>query len=211
MEESDALALELQDFVKRELAPYKYPRAIEFVAELPRTLTGKLQRYRLTDGYDRYDGSRLRVRTRSTVRNVPCSSTSRRGGRSRRAMRTPSSGTGRIVFVAGQVGWDPVTSVFAAGDFAAEVRQALANVVAALDAAGARPDQITRLTWYITDRDEYLRSRAEIGRAYREVIGRHFPAMSVVVVKGSSSQARVWRLRRRRWCPGLQARRAWRG
>jgi enamine deaminase RidA (YjgF/YER057c/UK114 family) len=64
------------------------------------------------------------------------------------------------------------------------VRQALVNVAAALDAAGARPDQITRLTWYITDRDEYLRSRADIGRAYRDVIGRHFPAMSVVVVKG---------------------------
>jgi enamine deaminase RidA (YjgF/YER057c/UK114 family) len=86
--------------------------------------------------------------------------------------------------VAGQVGWDPVTSVFAASDFADEVRQALTNVVVALDAAGARPDQIARLTWYITDRDEYLRSRAEIGRAYREVIGRHFPAMSVVVVNG---------------------------
>ena len=94
------------------------------------------------------------------------------------------SGTGRVVFVAGQVGWDPLTSVFAAGDFAAEVRQALTNVVAALDAAGARPHQIARLTWYITDRDEYLRNRAEIGRAYREVIGRHFPAMSVVVVSG---------------------------
>ena len=94
------------------------------------------------------------------------------------------SGTGRVVFVAGQVGWDPLTSVFAAGDFAAEVRQALTNVVAALGAAGARPHQIARLTWYITDRDEYLRNRAEIGRAYREVIGRHFPAMSVVVVSG---------------------------
>ena len=88
-----------------------------------------------------------------------------------------------MVFVAGQVGWDPVTMAFAGGEFVAEVRQALVNVVAALDAAGARPDQITRLTWFITDRDEYLRHRAEIGRAYRDVIGRHFPAMSVVVVK----------------------------
>jgi enamine deaminase RidA (YjgF/YER057c/UK114 family) len=88
-----------------------------------------------------------------------------------------------VVCVAGQVGWDPVTSEFTASDFAAEVRQALANVVAALDAAGARPDQITRLTWFITSRDEYLRSRTEIGRAYREVVGRHFPAMSVVVVQ----------------------------
>ena len=93
------------------------------------------------------------------------------------------SAAGRMVFVAGQVGWDPVTLAFEGGDFATEVRQALVNVVAALAAAGARPDQITRLTWFITDRDEYLRQRAEIGRAYRDVIGRHFPAMSVVVVK----------------------------
>jgi enamine deaminase RidA (YjgF/YER057c/UK114 family) len=95
-----------------------------------------------------------------------------------------TSATGRVVFVAGQVGWDPITLQVAAADFAAEVRQALANVVAALDAAGARPDQMTRLTWYISDRDEYLNNRAEIGRVYREIIGRHFPAMSVVVVQG---------------------------
>jgi enamine deaminase RidA (YjgF/YER057c/UK114 family) len=85
-----------------------------------------------------------------------------------------------------------MTSILAAGDFAAEVRQALTNVVAALGAAGARPDQITRLTWYITDRGEYARRQREIGLAYREVIGRHFPAMSVVVVQGLVEQnARV--------------------
>jgi len=89
-----------------------------------------------------------------------------------------------MVFVSGQIGWDPVTSVLAAGDFAAEVKQALANVVSALAAAGARPDHITRLTWYITDRGEYARHQREIGLAYREVMGRHFPAMSVVIVQG---------------------------
>ena len=73
---------------------------------------------------------------------------------------------------------------FGAETFAAEVRQALANVVAALAAAGARPAQLVRLTWYITDRDQYLNARAEIGRAYRDLIGRHYPAMSVVVVQG---------------------------
>ena len=65
----------------------------------------------------------------------------------------------------------------------AQIRQALANVVAALAAAGARPDQMTRMTWYITDRDRYLARRREIGKVYREVVGRHFPAMSMVVVK----------------------------
>jgi enamine deaminase RidA (YjgF/YER057c/UK114 family) len=94
------------------------------------------------------------------------------------------SADGRAVFVAGQVGWDPVTQQVVAGGFAAQVRQALQNVVAALAAAGARPDQITRLTWYITDRDAYLNERKQIGAAYRDVIGRHFPAMSVVVVAG---------------------------
>jgi len=88
------------------------------------------------------------------------------------------------VFVAGQVGWNPVTCEFASGSFAEQVRQALENVVAALAAAGARPDQITRLTWYITDHDAYLEQRHAIGVHYREIIGRHFPAMSVVVVAG---------------------------
>jgi enamine deaminase RidA (YjgF/YER057c/UK114 family) len=184
---TDTLARELQDFVKSELAPYKYPRAIEFVAELPRTLTGKLQRYRL--------------RADASLSSVPASKVQGSEGPGAGTTRTVSthepegwprpsgytnaaSATGRVVFVSGQVGWDPVTMAFAAGDFAAEVRQALMNVVTALKAAGARPDQITRLTWYLTDRDEYLNARAEIGRAYRDVIGRHFPAMSVVVVQG---------------------------
>jgi 2-aminobenzoate-CoA ligase len=179
---TDSLALELQEFVKRELAPYKYPRAIEFVAELPRTLTGKLQRYRLRSGSSGSSGSAGSSGSSGSAGAVQFHEPA--GWARPKGYANAVSGTGRVVFVAGQVGWDPVTSVIAAGDFAAEVRQALANVAAALDAAGARPDQITRLTWYITDRDAYLRSRAEIGRAYRDVIGRHFPAMSVVVVKG---------------------------
>jgi enamine deaminase RidA (YjgF/YER057c/UK114 family) len=94
------------------------------------------------------------------------------------------SAEGRAVHVAGQVGWDPVTQQVVEGGFAAQVRQALRNVVAALAAAGARPEQIARLTWYITDRDAYMGARKEVGAAYRDVIGRHFPAMSVVVVAG---------------------------
>jgi enamine deaminase RidA (YjgF/YER057c/UK114 family) len=93
------------------------------------------------------------------------------------------SATGRLVFVAGQVGWNPATSRFETEDLCGQVRQALGNVVAALAAAGARPDQITRLTWYVTDRDLYLSQRKAIGEAYREIVGRHFPAMSMVVVK----------------------------
>ena len=73
---------------------------------------------------------------------------------------------------------------FRSDRFPDQVRRSLENVVVALAAAGARPDQITRLTWYVTDRDVYLSHQREIGACYREIIGRHFPAMSVVVVRG---------------------------
>jgi enamine deaminase RidA (YjgF/YER057c/UK114 family) len=91
--------------------------------------------------------------------------------------------TGRQVFVAGQIGWD-ADQRFASDDFAAQARQALANVVAVLACAGAGPEHIVRMTWYVTSRDEYNASSKEIGAAYRELIGRHYPAMSVVVVAG---------------------------
>ena len=104
----------------------------------------------------------------------------------------------RVVFIAGQVGWDPATSEFHSDQFSDQVRQALKNVVTALAAAGARPDPITRLVWYITDRDAYLSDQREIGASYREIIGPHFPAMSVVVVRGLiEARAGRWRSRPR--------------
>ncbi len=90
---------------------------------------------------------------------------------------------GRQVYVAGQIGWD-AEQRFVGDGFAAQVRQALANVVAVLACAGAMPEHIVRMTWYVTSRDEYNASLAEIGAAYRELIGRNFPAMSVVIVAG---------------------------
>jgi len=90
---------------------------------------------------------------------------------------------GRLVFVAGQIGWD-AEQRFVSDDFASQVRQALANVVAVLACAGAKPEHLVRMTWYVTSRDEYNAALAEIGAAYRELIGRNFPAMSVVVVAG---------------------------
>jgi enamine deaminase RidA (YjgF/YER057c/UK114 family) len=89
---------------------------------------------------------------------------------------------GRQIFLAGQVGWDPVTGAFASDDVAAQAAQALANIAAVLHAAGAEPRHLTRLTWYVTDRAEYLAARPAIGAAYRAVMGRHFPAMSLLVV-----------------------------
>lgn len=89
---------------------------------------------------------------------------------------------GRQIFVAGQIGWDPVTQRLISGPIAAQTRQALANIVAVLAEGGAEPRHLVRLTWYITDPDLYRREREAIGAAYREVIGRHYPPMSVVVV-----------------------------
>ena len=95
---------------------------------------------------------------------------------------------GRQLFVAGQIGWDPVTHVMVPGGLVAQTRQALANVAAVLAAAGAEPVHLVRLTWFVTDRAGYLRDRKAIGAAYRDVIGRHYPAMSVVVVAGLLEQ-----------------------
>ncbi len=90
---------------------------------------------------------------------------------------------GRLVFVAGQIGWD-ATGAFPATDLPGQVRQTLANVLAVLAEAGGGPEHVARLTWYVTDREEYLEHVREIGAAYRETMGRHFPAMSVVEVAG---------------------------
>jgi enamine deaminase RidA (YjgF/YER057c/UK114 family) len=87
---------------------------------------------------------------------------------------------GRLVFVGGMIGWDEAGE-FADG-LAAQVGQALRNVVAVLREAGGGPEHVARLTWYVTDRDEYLAQQREIGAAYRAVMGRHFPAMAVVQV-----------------------------
>jgi enamine deaminase RidA (YjgF/YER057c/UK114 family) len=91
---------------------------------------------------------------------------------------------GRMVFVAGQIGWNPETGAFETDDFAAQAGQALRNVARVLAEAGAAPEHVTRLTWFVTDRDAYLAAARALGAAYREVFGRRYPAMSVVVVAG---------------------------
>ena len=90
---------------------------------------------------------------------------------------------GGIVFTGGMIGWDE-TGTFAHADLAGQVGQALRNALAVIAEAGGGPEHVTRLTWYLTDREEYLAHQAEIGAAYRAVMGRHFPAMAVVVVAG---------------------------
>jgi len=88
---------------------------------------------------------------------------------------------GRMVFVAGMIGWD-AQGVFHSDDFALQARQALENMVAVLREAGAQPEHITRMTWYVTDKREYLAAAREIGRAFREVVGAYNAAMTAVQV-----------------------------
>lgn len=90
---------------------------------------------------------------------------------------------GRMLFVAGQVGWNEQEQ-FDSDDFVAQTEQALKNIVAVLTAGGAKPEHIARMTWYVTDKAEYLDRLAEIGKVYKAVIGAVYPAMSLVQVAG---------------------------
>ncbi|PLC54777.1 enamine deaminase RidA [Pollutimonas nitritireducens] len=87
----------------------------------------------------------------------------------------------RLVFVGGQIGWNGQQQ-FETDDFAEQVGQALQNIVAILGEAGAGPEHITRMTWYVRDKNEYMAALREVGRNYREIIGRHFPAMTAIEV-----------------------------
>lgn len=88
---------------------------------------------------------------------------------------------GRTVYVSGMIGWD-ADGRFHTGDFAGQVRQALLNIVEVLAQADALPEHIVRMTWYVVDKQEYIAAYKEIGDAYREIIGRHFPTMTAVQV-----------------------------
>ncbi len=88
---------------------------------------------------------------------------------------------GRTIFVGGQIGWNAQCE-FETDDFVAQVRQTLENVVAVLRAGGAEPEHITAMTWYFVDKQEYVQNLREIGKAYRDIIGRHFPAMAAMQV-----------------------------
>ena len=90
--------------------------------------------------------------------------------------------TGELVFVAGQIGWD-TTGAFPDG-FAAQFRQTIDNTLAVLAEAGAGPEHIVRMTWYVVDKAEYLAALRDVGAVWRERIGPHYPAMAVVEVKG---------------------------
>lgn len=88
---------------------------------------------------------------------------------------------GRQIFVSGMIGWDE-KGQFHTDNFTGQVKQALQNVVAVLREGGAKPEHIVRMTWYVTDKSEYVAAYPEIGKVYREIIGRHFPCMTAVQV-----------------------------
>jgi enamine deaminase RidA (YjgF/YER057c/UK114 family) len=93
-----------------------------------------------------------------------------------------------MIFTAGVIGWTAEEKI-EAGDFVGQFRQVLLNTLAILAEAGAGPEHIVRMTWYITDRDEYLAAGREVGAIYREMLGRNFPTMAVVIVAGLIERA----------------------
>jgi enamine deaminase RidA (YjgF/YER057c/UK114 family) len=91
------------------------------------------------------------------------------------------TGRGRLVFVAGQIGWT-ADQRFETDDLVGQLEQTLRNTLSVLAAAGAGPEHIARMTWYVTDKRDYVARLPEIGRCYRDIVGRHFPAMALVQV-----------------------------
>ena len=99
--------------------------------------------------------------------------------------------SGKLVFIAGQVGWSG-QGVWEARDFAGQFKQAIRNIISVLHEAGGKPEHIVRLTWYVLDKQEYLGALKDVGAAYRELMGRHYPTMAVVQVGGLvEDQARL--------------------
>jgi len=164
----------LQDHVKADIAPYKYPRAIEFVDNLPRTETGKLQRFVLRQ---RAQGKTIGDDLLPEVEPV---SLLPKGWPRPHGYSNGMMAKGRLIMTGGVVGWD------AQGQFpqglVEQTRLALQNIVDILAAGGAQPRHLMRLTWYVTDIEDYLSQLRALGQAYRDVIGKHYPAMALVQV-----------------------------
>lgn len=101
-----------------------------------------------------------------------------------RGYRNGVVASGRWVVLAGQVGWNPATNTFESDDFADQAAQALHNVRTLLAEAGATPEHLVRLTWFVADGAAYRAARRELGRHWRAIMGEHYPPMSVVIVAG---------------------------
>ncbi|HEY6896959.1 MAG TPA: AMP-binding protein [Rhodocyclaceae bacterium] len=187
VEADEELIEELQEHTKRLLAPFKYPRVIEFRRTLPRTETGKLQRFKLRDEERRQAPPPPRPLTpppaapAATPATTPHRVLQPEGWARPRGFANGMAAKGVHISIAGQIGWDGQCR-FHSDNFVEQARQALENIVAVVKSAGGGPEHIVRLTWFVTDRKEYLAQAHELGAAYRSVMGRHFPPMSVVQV-----------------------------
>jgi enamine deaminase RidA (YjgF/YER057c/UK114 family) len=104
-----------------------------------------------------------------------------RGWKAAKGFSNGVAAEGRMIFLAGQVGWN-AEQKFESDDFVVQARQALANIVTLVGEGGGRAEHITRLTWFVLDKQEYLSRLRELGEAYRGVMGKHFPAMTLVQV-----------------------------
>jgi enamine deaminase RidA (YjgF/YER057c/UK114 family) len=164
----------LQDYVKGDIAPYKYPREIAFVDQLPRTETGKLQRFALRQLAHAPKPGDEHLPEVEPVSLLP------KGWPRPQGYSNGMMAKGRLIMTGGVVGWD-VNQQFPEG-LVEQTRQALQNIVAILEEGGAGPHHLMRLTWYVTDIEDYLAQLRPLGKVYREVIGKHFPAMALVQV-----------------------------
>ena len=108
---------------------------------------------------------------------------------------------GRTLWIGGQVGWDE-NEQMAPGGFVGQMEQALKNIVTILEAAGGKPEHLVRMTWYVTDKQEYLARQRDIGEVYPRVVGRHFPAMSLLVISGLVEDSAVLEIEATAVLPG---------
>ncbi|MGL5116059.1 MAG: AMP-binding protein, partial [Beijerinckiaceae bacterium] len=165
---SPELAKALQDHVKADIAPFKYPRAVSFVAALPKTQSGKLQRFALREM------ARAEITPPAHPRLQPP------GWPAPRGYANGIKASGATIYTGGVVGWDAEGRF--PESFMAQTRQALDNIRLILAEGGAGPEHLVRLTWYVTDIDAYRQGLGELGPVYRSVMGRNFPAMALVQV-----------------------------
>lgn len=196
---SEGLAKELQDFVKQSISPYKYPRAIEFVTALPRTGTGKLQRFELRkQAADQSSAQDLNTQVAniqvannnvkqqeaspSMDQNSPLEILQPAGWPKPSGYANGMASEGRIVLTGGQIGWDENQNF--PPNLSGQVEQTLKNILAVMNAGGAEAQHIARMTWYVTNMQDYRNNLKELGAIYKKVMGTHYPAMALVQVVG---------------------------
>ncbi len=185
------LTKQLQDHVKQNIAPFKYPRRISFCKELPRTETGKLQRFKLRDlmstqaTSDSLPSTLTSAPPTSRPSVVPASNPHKvlqpEGWIAPRGYANGVEARGRQIYVAGMVGWNG-QGQFESDDFVKQTEQALQNVLDTLACSKAGPEHMVRMTWYVKSKKEYLARGKEIGAVYKRLIGRNYPAMTLVQV-----------------------------